>query len=139
MPADPNFNLHKQLEADCVFITDLDLCRVLLLNDSNYPWVLLVPRVIDATEVFLLSNADQIQLTNESAILSTIMNKLFTPDKMNTAALGNMVNQLHIHHIARYKTDIAWPAPIWGVAHSKPYKEDSLRHRIESIKNELTR
>jgi len=137
MPSDSNFTLHKQLEADCAFIVDLDLCRVLLLNDSNYPWTLLVPRVIDATEVFLLSHTDQIQLTKESAMLSNTMNSLFKPDKTNIAALGNMVPQLHIHHVARYKDDAAWPAPIWGAVPSKPYTEESLQLRIDSIKNEL--
>jgi len=138
MTSDSSFTLHKQLEADCEFIIDLALCRVLLLNDSNYPWALLVPRVSDATEVFLLPHADQIQITKESAMLGNAMNNLFKPDKMNIAALGNMVPQLHIHHIARYKNDAAWPAPIWGVAHSLPYTDESRQLRIDSIRKELT-
>ncbi len=130
---DSTFILHTQLEADSTFIVDLDLCSVRLINDSNYPWTILVPRRADATEIYKLSIEDQQQLSAESATLSKAMEKLFKPDKMNVAAIGNMVPQLHIHHIARYKTDIAWPAPVWGFTQAIPYDESTMRLRISEL------
>ncbi len=135
--SEPTFILHPQLESDSTFITDLSLCSVRLINDSNYPWVVLVPRREGAIEVYKLDQADQQQLTLESEALCKAMEALFKPDKMNVAALGNMVPQLHIHHIARFKTDSAWPAPIWGVTHSTPYDQEAMQQRIKSIKDKL--
>ena len=131
------FTLHPKLEADSSFITDLDLCRLLLINDSHYPWTVLVPMRNEATEIYKLDSEDQNQLWRESALLCKTMDVLFKPDKMNVAAIGNVVPQLHLHHIARYKDDIVWPAPVWGYTSASPYTSDLNQKRITAIKEEL--
>lgn len=128
-----SFELHPQLTADCFVVGDLPLCRVLLLNDSRYPWFILVPRRAGITEIHHLSVTDQQQLWAESASFSQFLEDEFQPDKLNIAALGNMVPQLHIHHIARYKADDSWPAPVWGKFEPVAYNEgkrDELLLRI---------
>jgi len=96
------------------------------MRDANYPWCVLVPELDNMVEVFDLSEDDQKQLNFESSTLLEYLKNEFNADKMNVAALGNVVSQLHIHHIARYKTDIAWPAPVWGAFPAKAYTEDEL-------------
>jgi len=120
------FKLHAQLEKDCIELGQFDLCTVLLMNDSNYPWFILVPARNDITEIYELNDADQVQLLKESDFISTILKKYFYADKINIAALGNVVPQLHVHHIARYTDDICWPAPVWGAHPAVPYTEDQL-------------
>lgn len=132
-----SFALHKQLEADTSFITELDLCLVQLINDANYPWTVLVPKRVGATEIYKLHEDDQIQLAKESALLSKTMELVFKPDKLNVAAIGNRVPQLHIHHIARYKTDIAWPAPVWGFAKATPYPPAAREQLICQLQQKL--
>jgi len=119
--------LHKQLEKDCVVLGQLDLCAVLLMPDANYPWLILVPQREDISEIYQLSEQDQQQLMRESSQVSRVMVKLFKPDKINVAALGNMVPQLHIHHVARFKADAAWPAPVWGAVPAKAYDSVELQ------------
>ncbi len=114
------FALHPQLERDAWHVTDLALCRVLLMNNMLFPWVVLVPRVQGAREVMGLTDDDQQQLMREVAQSSRVMQRLFSPDKLNIAALGNQVPQLHVHIIARFTTDTAWPHPVWGKG-SVPY------------------
>ena len=99
---------------------------MLLLNDSQYPWFVLVPRKPNLKEIIDLSDADQIVYLKESAKLSKLIMQVFSPDKLNVAALGNMVPQLHIHHIARFTTDAAWPAPVWGKFPAKPYTDEQI-------------
>jgi len=125
------FNLHPQLSKDCILIGDLPLSRVLLVNDKNYPWLILVPRRADIREVFQLDPNDQIQLMNESSSVARVMDAHFYAEKMNVAALGNMVPQLHIHHIVRYKNDVAWPQPVWGVKSAKPYSSEEITHWLK--------
>lgn len=127
------FELHPQLHSDTVAIADLKLCRLLLANDSNYPWIIMVPRRVDIREAYQLEPADQQQLLCESNTMCQILENLFKPDKLNVAALGNMVPQLHLHHVARFKNDAAWPAPIWGAAKAKPYSRD----KAQTIKLQL--
>lgn len=131
------FELHQQLQKDCFVVTELPLSLVLLMNDSQYPWTILVPRVEQVKEVIDLSTAQQQQLWRESAWLSRALQQQYHPDKLNTAALGNMVPQLHIHHIARFKDDIAWPQPIWGKFPPVPYTENEAREQIEAITSQL--
>lgn len=119
--------LHPQLEKDCIPIGRFTLCQLLLMNDSSYPWFILVPGLYNITELHQLSERDQKQLWKESRLLSTCLEKLYTPDKLNIAALGNVVPQLHIHHIARFKTDPAWPSPVWGFAPAVPYSFAQIR------------
>ncbi|MFC0118105.1 HIT domain-containing protein [Pseudoalteromonas xiamenensis] len=127
------FELAPELQRDCIFLTDWPLCRVLLLNDSQYPWFVLVPRVVGAREIIDLSEQEQLQFWQESASLSKLIMSVFSPDKLNVAALGNMVPQLHVHHIARFKEDIAWPKPVWGLFPTKPYSQE----QITALKAEL--
>lgn len=130
----PDFNLHPQLAADTIPIADLELCRLLLANDSNYPWTILVPRRNNIKDAYKLKSGDQQLLLQESNALCSVLEELFTPEKLNVAALGNMVPQLHIHHVARFKTDKAWPAPIWGAADAAPY----TAAMAQEMKNQLT-
>lgn len=118
------FALHPQLAKDCFKVGDLPLSTVLLCNDANYPWVILVPRRADIREAFQLSETDQLQLMTESNGVLELMNQHFDADKMNVAALGNQVPQLHVHHIVRYQNDDAWPGPIWGAVPNKPYEDE---------------
>jgi len=119
--------LHPQLEKDCIVLGQLDLCAVLLMPDANYPWLILVPQRENISEIYQLSDVDQQQLMRESSIASQVLVELFDADKINVAALGNMVPQLHIHHIARYTTDAAWPAPVWGAVPAKAYDAVNLQ------------
>jgi diadenosine tetraphosphate (Ap4A) HIT family hydrolase len=125
--------LDPRLLNDCEVLGKFKLCHVLLMRDANYPWIILVPDRENKTEIFELSEDDQQQLNVESNILLAFLNKEFNADKMNVAALGNVVSQLHIHHIVRYKTDIAWPAPVWGAFPAKPYSESSLQECIATL------
>lgn len=127
------FKLHPKLEADTFFIKDLPLCRLLLINDSQYPWVVLVPRVSDITEAHQLNPEDRLQLVKESDTLCHFMESLFTPDKLNVAAIGNVVPQLHIHHIARYRHDVVWPSPVWGARPANPYSDSDGQYVISKF------
>ncbi|ADT67640.1 HIT hydrolase [Pseudoalteromonas issachenkonii] len=121
-----SFTLAPELKRDCIELADWPLCKVLLLNDSQYPWFVLVPRIAGLKEIIDLTEQQQITYLHESAKLSHLLMEVFNPDKLNVAALGNMVPQLHIHHIARFKTDIAWPAPVWGKFPSVPYTNEQI-------------
>jgi len=130
------FNLHPQLSKDTITIWDMPLCRTLLANDSQYPWVILVPRRNNIKESYQLEQTDRHQLQIESDTLSQLLMKHFDGDKLNVAALGNMVPQLHIHHIVRFKTDPAWPKPVWGERPAKPYtdlEKQSLTQEIGEL------
>ena len=126
------FALHPRLEEDTQVIRDFSLCRLLLMNDANYPWFILVPRRTGAREIYELEDHDQQQLLKESSHLSQALKRTFHADKLNIAALGNMVPQLHIHHIVRYLSDPAWPNPVWGMCPAQPYTE---RARQETCSN----
>jgi diadenosine tetraphosphate (Ap4A) HIT family hydrolase len=126
-----SFKLHPRLNEDSYYLGDFPLCALLLSKDANYPWFILVPKQEDTSEAFQLSSLDQQQLQYESLQLSQALNDAFKADKMNIAALGNMVPQLHIHHIVRYKNDVAWPNPIWGFTQAISYNEQQLNKRIE--------
>lgn len=130
------FTLHSQIEADSSLITDLPLCQVRLINNATYPWVLLIPRQDNIKETIDLSDEDQHQLMKEIAQVSKVVQSLYSPDKLNVAALGNMVPQLHVHVIARFKDDPAWPSPIWGKG-GQPYDEHGQQTVISKIKQAL--
>ena len=127
------FELHPQLAADCIVLGDFPVSRLLLLNDANYPWFILVPRRVDATEIYHLSDEDQCVLMKESSFLASNLADTFAARKMNVASLGNMVPQLHIHHIVRYESDKAWPAPVWGKVPAQPYTDE----QIEEVRGKL--
>ncbi|MBL4704132.1 MAG: HIT domain-containing protein [Flavobacteriales bacterium] len=120
------FTLHPQLANDCFELADFPLCKLLLCNDSAYPWFILVPKVNDITDIYQLDWQQQQQLLNESSLLSELVMQAFVGDKMNVAALGNVVEQLHVHHVVRYKNDVSWPKPIWGQQPLTPYTEMEL-------------
>ena len=131
------FTLHPQLQQDCIELGHFDLCTVLLMNDANYPWLILVPRRENITEIFQLKTTDQQLLHEESILLSRALHKTFKADKLNIAALGNIVPQLHVHHIVRYRKDIAWPAPAWGNSPAQPYAELKRQEMITTVRQML--
>ena len=120
------FVLHPQLKNDCFVLAELPLSQLLLCNDSAFPWFILVPRVEGIEDIYQLDWQQQQQLLNESSMLSEVLMQEFKGDKMNVAALGNVVPQLHLHHIVRYKTDPCWPKPIWGQQELIPYADEEL-------------
>ncbi len=131
-----SFILHRRLEADSFEVTDLPLSSVRLMNNKHFPWVLLIPRVEDAREWIDLDRSQQHQLSDEIAVVSHILQALVTPHKLNIAALGNQVEQLHVHIIARYPHDVAWPNPVWGTTSSE-YSEEERRKFTYELKSAL--
>jgi len=131
------FELHPQLAKDCIVLGDFPLTRVLLNKDANHPWFILVPKRENIREIFELSEADQQQLLWESSYFSKQVYDLFKADKLNVAALGNMVPQLHVHHIVRYKTDVAWPGPVWGYVAAVEYGEGQLEEICQKVREVL--
>ena len=127
------FALHPQLAADAALICDLPLCRVLLMDDANWPWLILVPRQPGLRELADLARADRIALGDEVLHASSVLQARFAPDKLNTAALGNQVEQLHIHVIARHHQDPAWPAPVWGRLPRKPYPVQTRQGLVQDL------
>ena len=131
------FNLNKSLSNGTIFVGDLPLSRVLLKNDVTYPWLILVPRIENAVEIIDLSEENQQQLMTEIRLTSTIFKEIYHPDKLNVANLGNIVSQLHIHIIARVKTDPAWPDPIWGKTPAVSYDEASAAELCDKFRDKL--
>jgi len=117
------FKLAAEFERDSLWLADWPLCQLRVQNDANYPWFILIPRRVSLVEIIDLTEQDREQLWRESAHLSVFLKAEFQAKKLNIAALGNMVPQLHLHHIARYEHDMAWPAPVWGKVPAQPYTE----------------
>jgi len=130
---DSDFALHPRLEADSVYLCRWTLCQVRLINDARYPWLMLVPEQPNITEPFELTAGDQAQLWRESMVLAAWMKGYFRADKMNVAALGNVVPQLHVHHVARVVNDSAWPGPVWGVGEAEPYEPERLTALCQTL------
>lgn len=131
------FELHDQLKKDTIAVGHFKLCLVLLHKDANYPWLILVPRRDKVREIHHLPDEDQLQLIRESSHLSEVMSSLFAPTTMNIAALGNMVPQLHVHHVARFEGDPAWPRAIWGFSEPVPYDDEVLSQRLNRLHSSL--
>ena len=129
-----HYELHPQLAADTHPLATLDLCDLLLMDDANYPWLVLVPRVADARELVDLDAAQRHQLTDEIDLAARVLRDAFHPHKLNVAALGNMVPQLHVHVIAREQNDPAWPAPVWGRVAARPYPPEMLVERVRWLR-----
>jgi HIT domain. len=108
-----------------------------MMNDSQYPWFILVPERADLQEIYQLNKAERELLTEESSYLAENLAALYKADKMNIAAIGNIVPQLHIHHIVRYQVDKAWPAPVWGKFDAVPYTERQIADNLTRIKAQL--
>ncbi|MBA6358029.1 MULTISPECIES: HIT domain-containing protein [unclassified Colwellia] len=133
------FQLHALLQRDTIELLELPLSTLLLMNDSNYPWFVLVPRVDDIQDIYQLDWQQQQQFLNESSLLSEILMQLFNGTKMNVAALGNICPQLHVHHIVRFTDDIAWPKPVWGEFAMKAYTDSELTLLKEKVLPALTK
>ena len=131
------FQLHPQLEKDCIRIGKLALSGLLLMNDNQFPWFILVPEIEGITEIYQLDKRQQEILIEESSLLAERLATLYKADKINIAAIGNLVPQLHIHHVVRYKHDIAWPSPVWGKYPAVPYSEQELTSAINLINQAL--
>lgn len=124
------FELDYRLQSDCVWVGDFMLSRVLLMKDANYPWVIMVPKREGVSEIYHLDTDDQEQLIWESSFVASAMAEEFGADKMNVAALGNVVKQLHVHHVVRRRDDPAWPNPVWGRVPARLYTNAQLRDRV---------
>jgi diadenosine tetraphosphate (Ap4A) HIT family hydrolase len=127
------FELHPRLAADTAPIRSLRLCRILLMNDRRFPWVILVPERAGAREIHDLNAADQSALMGEIARAGAVLQDLFKAHKINVGAIGNIVPQLHVHVVARQEDDAAWPAPVWGFGTPEPYPADALQETIRRI------
>jgi diadenosine tetraphosphate (Ap4A) HIT family hydrolase len=132
------FEVNPRIAADTVMVTDWPLCRVLLMKDANYPWLLLLPRRDGAVEVTDLDPAERLTLMEEIARASAALRTLLTPDRINVAALGNVVPQLHVHVIARFVTDPAWPRPVWGAVPAVDYQPEALAARVAELSAALS-
>nr|WP_211112251.1 HIT family protein [Azospirillum soli] len=131
--------MHERLEADTAPVAELGLCRVLLMDNRVWPWLILVPARPALTEIHQLPQADQHRLMDEISLASQVFERLFRPDKINVGALGNMVPQLHVHVIARTKGDPAWPGPVWGSGFAERYgaaERDVLVARVRAALNQ---
>lgn len=131
------WHLHPRLADDTHPVAHWTLSELRLMDDENHPWLILVPRVEGAVELVDLSDAQQEQLMAEIAAASRGLQVAFKPHKLNVAALGNLVPQLHVHVIARFEHDIAWPRPVWGMASAQPYSPEALVRRIEHLQAAL--
>jgi diadenosine tetraphosphate (Ap4A) HIT family hydrolase len=135
--AKQTWTLDPQLASDTAAIGDLELARVLAMNDSHYPWLILVPRLSGAVEIIDLDERQQSQLWHEIALVASALKDVSRCDKLNIAAIGNVVPQLHVHVVARRRDDAAWPKPVWGAAPAKPYRGDALDAFITRIRTKL--
>jgi diadenosine tetraphosphate (Ap4A) HIT family hydrolase len=129
-----SFALHPQLAADTVEVAVLDLCRVQLMDDATFPWLILVPAVDGLKDLHDVSPAQDATLMAEVRQASQVLAAIHAPDKINVAALGNAVPQLHIHVIARFTTDAAWPKPVWGAAPRAPYETSARDQAVAKLR-----
>lgn len=133
-----NFTLHPRLIADTDLLGELPLCLVLLSKEHVGPWVILVPKVANLKEIHHLTESAQIELIKESSFVAQLLEDHFSPDKINVGALGNLVPQLHLHHIARFTSDIAWPGPIWGNTDGTKRSIEQQQQLIQQLQDLLT-
>ena len=129
--------IDQRLLDDSTWVAHGPLSGIRLSNDARWPWLILVPRVPGARELIDLSPTDQLQLLEEINRCSRALQQCYSPDKLNVAALGNVVAQLHVHVIARHHSDPAWPAPVWGRGAALPYTETELADCLSQIRSEL--
>jgi len=131
------FTLDPQLERDTATVGDLPLSRVLLMNDAGFPWLIAVPRHAGAVEIFDLGEAERAQLMSELALLAQLLKDLTGCHKINIAAIGNVVAQLHIHVVARRRDDPLWPRPVWGAQPPRPYEAAARDRLIQAIRRKI--
>lgn len=128
------FHVDERISSTCIDLMDGPLSQVFLKNEAHIPWLILVPRVTNVQEMYQLSTENRALLMEEIAFFSKIMNDYFKADKLNVGALGNMVTQLHIHIVARFKNDIAWPYSIWQAnLETKTYPAEELQNRKKDL------
>jgi diadenosine tetraphosphate (Ap4A) HIT family hydrolase len=138
MPSDaPAWSLHSQLKKDTIDIGDLPLCRVLVIKDANFPWLLLVPRRHEVIEIIDLDEVEQAQLMTEISRVARALKEITQCDKLNIAALGNVVPQLHVHVIARRTGDVAWPRPVWGVMPALAHDAEEVQNFISALRRKI--
>lgn len=130
----PTWSLHPQLEKDTTPLGELPLSRVLVVNDASYPWLLLVPRRLGIDEIIDLTEVEQAQLMTEIGRVSRALKDVTGCDKLNIAALGNVVSQLHVHIIARRKNDPAWPKPVWGAGPARSHDPGALECFMSALR-----
>lgn len=133
-----SFQLHPRLQHDCIIIGSFELSLLLLMNDNHYPWFILVPQRADVSEIYQLNENDRQLLQTESCVLAQTLATVYHADKMNIAAIGNLVPQLHLHHVARYQTDAAWPAPIWGKFPATSYSDEQIAKQKQLVQAALS-
>ena len=128
-----SFQLHPKLEADTHLISSTAQCQILLMDDARYPWIILVPQVTEIRELYELDEQQQQQVYRTILRVSKGLAQYTNAEKMNVATLGNQVPQLHIHIIARFERDAAWPAPVWGVGNAEPYTPQQLEQTLKDL------
>ncbi|PHS16885.1 MAG: HIT family protein [Kangiella sp.] len=133
MKENTTFELNPRLSADSILVGEFPLTSLLMMNDSQFPWFVLVPRRIYIREAYQLNQSDQSVLWRESSSLSQLIMKHFKGDKLNVAAIGNIVSQFHLHHVIRYEKDICWPKPIWGQHPMKPIESIDLKNCLSDL------
>lgn len=133
-----DFELDPRLEADTLALADTDDYAVRLANDKRFPWVILVPKRVGITEIYQLEPELQQRLAVATAVLGRELMELYQGDSLNTGALGNVVQQLHLHHVVRFKNDAAWPGPVWGFENALAYSSDELRECVDKLQQSLT-
>lgn len=131
------FKLHPRLAADCLMVGRFPLSLLLLMDECRYPWFILVPQRPGMRELHDLCDSDRLRFFEESVLLSRAMEQALAPDKLNLAAIGNLVSQLHVHHIARFETDPAWPGTVWGRFPPIPYDDQARFELIQKITPQL--
>jgi diadenosine tetraphosphate (Ap4A) HIT family hydrolase len=134
---DSAWTLNAQLKKDTIDIGDLPLSRVLVIKDANYPWLLLVPRRPETVEIIDLGEVEQAQLMTEISRVARALKDVTKCDKLNIAALGNVVPQLHVHIIARRGSDVAWPRPVWGVAPPLEHDPAEVQAFIAALRRKI--
>jgi diadenosine tetraphosphate (Ap4A) HIT family hydrolase len=137
-PSLADWELDPLIARDTVPVGDMPLCQVLLIKDANYPWLLLVPRRDKAVEITDLDMIEQAQFMTEIAHVSRTLKALTSCDKINVAALGNVVAQLHVHVIARSRGDAAWPKPVWNAVPPREYEKAKLDKLLAALRQHLT-
>ncbi|MBZ8133798.1 HIT family protein [Afifella sp. IM 167] len=132
-----HFDLDQRLESDSVPLAELSLCEVRIMRDATYPWLLMIPQRPGLSEIIDLSGEEQALMMREIDIVARALKTASGCDKLNIAALGNQVRQLHVHVIARFEGDAAWPGPVWGAAKPRPWEAGALsdlaRKLLEAI------
>lgn len=128
------FELDPVLARDTIKVGEFPLSELRIMNDSRFPWFILIPRRAGISEIYQLGAEDRVALMEESCLLAETLHDAFSGDKLNVAALGNVVHQLHLHHVVRYASDPCWPQPIWGKLPAVPYTEDELASILQKVR-----